>query len=73
MLNSKIDNQSSLVSAGVHSPELMAGDESGVPSRQTLQGVESMCGSNATYSEASDGSIYFGSKVVAAPGTISWV
>ena len=65
-LNSKIDNRSSSVSAGVHSPELIAGDESEVPLTQILQGVESVCGSNAADSMALDAMICSGSKVVAA-------
>ena len=72
-LNSKIDNRSSSVSAGVHGPELIAGDESGVPLTQILQGVESVCGSNAGDSVASDGAIYSGFKAVAPTGTISWM
>ena len=72
-LNSKIDNRSSSVSAGVPGPELIAGDESGVPLTQILRGVQSMCGSNAADSVASDGTICFGSKAVAATGTISWM
>ena len=72
-LNSKIDNRSSSVSAGVHGPELIAGDESGVPLTQILQGVESVFGSNVADSMASDGTIYSGSKAVAATGTISWM
>ena len=71
--NSKTDNRSSSVSAGIHSPELIAGDKSEVPLKRILQGVESVCGSNAADSAASDGTICFGSKVVAAAGTISWV
>ena len=65
-LNSKIDNRSSSVSAGVPGPERIAGDESGVPWMQILRGVESVCGSNAADSVASDGMICFGSKAVAA-------
>ena len=81
-LNSKIDNRSSSVSAGVHGPELVAGDESEVPLKQMLQGVESMCGSNAAESGASvaglsfpssDGAICSGSKARAVTGVISWV
>ena len=70
-LNSKIDNRSSSVSAGVSGPRLIAGDESGVLLSQILWGVESMCGSNAADSVASDGMICSGSKAVAATGTIS--
>ena len=51
-LNSKIDNRSSSVSAGVPGPKRIAGDESGVPLTQILRGVESMCGSNAADSVA---------------------
>ena len=72
-LNSKIDNRSSSVSAGVHGPELIVGDESEVPLTQILQGVESVCGSNAVDSIALDGPICSGSKAVAATGTISWM
>ena len=72
-LNSKIDNRSSSVSAGVHGPELIDGDESGVPLTQILQGVQSVCGSNAADSVALDGTICSGSKAVAATGTISWM
>ena len=70
-LNSKIDNRSSSVSAGVHSPKLIAGDKSEVPLKRILQGVKPMCGSNAADSAASDGTICFGSKAIAATGTIS--
>ena len=73
VLNSKIDNRSSLVSAGVPGPEHIAGDESGVPLTQTLQDVESVCGSNAADFVASAGTICFGSKAVAATGIISWM
>ena len=71
MLDSKIDNRSSSASAGVHGPELIARDESGVPLTQILQGVESVCGSNSADSVASDGAIYSGSKAAAVTGTIS--
>ena len=73
VLNSKIDNRSSLVSAGVRGPVLIAGNESGVPLTQILQGVESVCNSYAADSVASDGMICSGSKAVAATGTISWM
>ena len=72
-LNLKIDNRSSSVSAGVLGPEHIAGDESGVPLTQTLQDVESMCGSTAVDFVASEGTICFGSEAVAATGTISWM
>ena len=72
-LNSKIDNRSSSVSACVHGPELITRDENGVPLMRILQGVESVCGSNAVDSVASDGTICSGSKAVAATGTISWM
>ena len=65
-LNSKIDNRSSSVSAGVPGPERIAGDESGVPLTQALQDVESVCGSNAVGFMASEGTIFFGSEAVAA-------
>ena len=71
MLNSKIDNRSSSVSAGVHGLGLIAGDKSEVPLMQILQGVEFVCGSNTADSVASDGAICSGSKAVAATGTIS--
>ena len=70
-LNSKIDNRSSSVSAGVRGSELISGNESGIPLTQILQGVESVCGSNAADSVASDGAIYSRSKAVAVTGTIS--
>ena len=66
VLNSKIDNRSSLVSAGVRGSELVAGDESVVPLTQIFQGVESVCGSNAADSVASDGAICSGLKAVVA-------
>ena len=65
-LNSKIDNRSSSVSAGIPGPELIDGDESGVPLTQMLQDVESVCGSNAADFVASEGTICFGSKAGAA-------
>ena len=61
------------MSTGIHGPELIAGDESEVPLTQILQGVESVCGSNAADSMALRGMICSGSKVVAATGTISWM
>ena len=64
-LNSKIDNRSSSVSVGVHSPELIAEDKFEVPLKRILQGVESTCGSNTADSAASDGRICSGSKAVA--------
>ena len=70
-LNSKIDNRSSSVSAGVPGPELIAGDESGVPLMQILWGAGSVCGSNAADYEASDATICSGPKAVAATGTVS--
>ena len=70
-LNSKIDNRSSSVSAGVPGPERIAGDESKVPLTQALQDVESVCGSNAADFVASEGTICFGSEAVAAIGSIS--
>ena len=69
--NSKINNRSSSVSAGVCGLELIAGDESGVLLTQILQGVEFVCGSNPADSVASDGTICSGSKAVAATGTIA--
>ena len=72
-LNSKIDNQSNSVSADVHGPEFIAGNESGVPLTQILQGVESVCGSNTVDFAASDGTTCSGSKTVAATGAISWM
>ena len=72
-LNSKIDNRSSSVSAGALNPERVAGNESGVPLTQVLQDVESVCGSNATDFMALEGMIYFGTEVLAATGSISWV
>ena len=71
VLNSKIDNRSSSVSAGVHGPELITGDESGVALTQISHGVESVCGYNAADSVASDGTICPSSKAIAATGTIS--
>ena len=71
--NSKIDNRSSSVSVGVSGPERAAGNESGVPLTQALQDVEFVCGSNAADFLASEGAIYFGSKVVVATGSMSWV
>ena len=73
MLNLRIDNRSSSVSAGVPCLELIAGDESGVTLTQILRGVESVCGSNAADSVASDGAIYSGLMAVADTGTISWM
>ena len=70
-LNSKIDNRSSSVSAGVCGPELTAGDESRVPLTQILRDVESVCGSNAADFVASEGTICFGSEAFAATGSIS--
>ena len=70
-LNSKIDNRSSSVSAGVQGPELITGDESGVPLTQIFPGAESVCGSNTADYVASDGAICSGSKAVAVTGTIS--
>ena len=72
VLNSKIDNRSSLVSASVHGLEFIAGDESGVLLAQILQGVESACGSSVADSLASNVTICFGSEAVAATGSISW-
>ena len=72
-LNSKIDNRSSSVSAGVPGLGLRAGDESRIPLTQILWGAEPMCGSNAADSVVSDGTIYSGSKAVVATGTISWM
>ena len=81
-LNSKIDKRSSSVSAGVHSPKLIAGDESGVPLTQILRGVKSVCGSNAADSVASvaglslrsfDCAVCSGSKARAVTGAISWM
>ena len=65
-LNSKTDNRSSSVSAGVFGPERAAGDESGVPLTQALQDVKSVCGSNAADFMASEGMICFGTEAVAA-------
>ena len=70
-LNLKIDNRSSSVFAGVRGSELIAGNESGIPLTLILLGVESVCGSNAADSVASDGAICSGSKAVAVIGTIS--
>ena len=72
-LNSKIDNQSNSVSADVHGPEFIAGNESGVLLTQILQGVESVCGSNTADDVALDGTICSGSKADAATGTIAWM
>ena len=70
-LNLKIHNRSSSVSAGVRGPELISGDESGVPLMQIFQGVESVCGSSTADYVALDGAICSGSKAVAATRTIS--
>ena len=51
-LNLKIDNRSTLVSAGPRGSELNAGEESGVPLMQMPYAVESTSGSNATESVA---------------------
>ena len=70
-LNSKIDNRSSSVSARVRGSELIAGNESGIPLMQILQGVQSVCSSNAADSVASDGVICSRSKAVTVTGTFS--
>ena len=51
-LNLKIDNRSSLVSAGSQGSELDTGEESGVPLMQMPYAVESASGSNAAESVA---------------------
>ena len=70
-LNSKIDNRSNSVSGGVRGSELMARNESGIPLTQMLPGAESVCGSNATDSVASDGAIYSGLRTRVVTGVIS--
>ena len=70
-LNSKFDNRSNSLLGGVRSLKLIAGDESGILLTLILPGVESVWGSNAADSVASDGANCSGSRVVAVTGTVS--
>ena len=80
VLNSKIDKQSSSVSAGSHGSELTARNESGVPVAQVSCEIKSMCGSNTVQSMASvvglsfpslGGAACSGSRARAVTGAIS--
>ena len=66
-----IDAQLGSIGTDVRGSDPVAGDESGIPLTQILQGAESVCGSNAVDSAVSDGAIYSGSKAVAVIGTVS--
>ena len=78
-LNSTMDDRSSSTYADAHGSELIAGNESEVPVRQTSLEVRSVCGSNAAESMASvagmsfpfsDGAICSGSTAGVVIGAI---